>query len=224
MISHPSKNGHYTSTKQAADVLGRDERTIRRWIEDNKIASVKRNGQRLIPQAEVERLRQEMPDLVSSTPERLTALEEREDEQDERLTALEEHQREQDALIQDLLRQIQQFQGEGLVSGDRPCRSRTAQDRLSGAAKRGYPAGTVYLVEFARQHQLEKELSLLKELYWSKEIDLTVYHRPNDPKRNSKEWWITPEQHMAVIRYCVQHGISCQPCEQCASEQTILSY
>ncbi|HET8845058.1 MAG TPA: helix-turn-helix domain-containing protein [Ktedonobacteraceae bacterium] len=223
MTNQLSKPGRFTSTRQAAEVLGRDERTIRRWIEDNKIASIKRNGQRLIPQAEVERLRQGMPDLVGSTTDRILALEEHERSRDDRIAVLEQCQREQSALIQDLRRFIQQFPNTDPVARDHPRSIRTGPDRLSGAAKRGYPPGTVYLVEFARKHKLEEAISLLKELYWSKEIELSVYHRPNEPKRNNKEWWITPEQHLAVILYCVQHSIPCQCCEQCAVEQAAMS-
>ena len=198
--------GRYLSSSQAAEMLGCHDRTVRRWLEQEKVAYIRRNGQRLIPIAEVERLREEMPD----TPPPLSL--------EEKVTALEQKVHNQADIIQALVLQVKQLVDAGLASGNHPRRHTSAgQAYLSGAEKRGYPTGTLSLVEFARRHGLQREISTLKQLYWSKEIELAVYSRSGEAKRNKQKWWILPEQHQAVIRYCFSHGISCQPCNECAS-------
>jgi len=192
---HPKKNGHYTSTKQAAEMLGKDERTIRRWIEDGKIASSKPHGQRLIPLTEIERLLQDMPDLIPSDTERLEHLEAHEKEQDERLEQAE-------AQIQHLLLLVEQLQRVGAGGGDHP-RRRTHQGRRSyDPALRGLPAGSLRLSEFVAEHQDQVSRNALERLHARGEIGMTPHLMQGTSKRY--EWWLTPEQQQQVFAHCQQ--------------------
>lgn len=205
-----SQKIHYTTTAEAANVLGRNERTIRRWIESGKLPSIKRQGQRYIVKAEVDRLRASMPELASPLSDRIADLE-------NRVCTLTD----QIESMQELKNQVQHLQ-EQLAAlsqrlDERPGRSHTGRPRLSGAEKRGMPAGTMRLVEFARSHGLA--VSDIKLLYWSKKIELTVHRRTGEVVRNKQEWWITPEQHRALIAYALQHDMPCHCCDWCASAQ-----
>jgi hypothetical protein len=196
----PKKNGHYTSIKQAAEMLDKDERTIRRWIEDDKLASKKQNGQRLIPLAEVERLRQEMPYLAPSTPEILAehgegieTLKTNDQKQDERLEKAE-------AQIQQLLLLVEQFQCAGAGGGDHP-RRRTHQGkgRYYDPALRGLPAGSLRLSDFVAKHQMQRHE--LEKLHTRGEISMTLHQMQGTSGRY--EWWLTPEQQ--------QQALACSP-------------
>lgn len=220
MTVQQAMNGHYTSIKQAAEMLGKDERTIRRWIEENKLASKKQNGQRLIPLAEIERLRQEMPDLLPSTPEilagheeRITKLEVQKEEHDGRLEQAE-------AQIQELLRLVEQLQRAGTGGGDHPRhRTRQGQGRHYDPALRGLPADSLRLSEFVAAHQMQR--NDLEKLHVRGEIGMTLHLMQGEAERY--EWWLTPEQHHAVIAYYQQHGLNYVCCDLCRSESPVLS-
>lgn len=205
---------YYTTIAETANVLGRNERTIRRWIESGKLPSIKRHGQRYILAAEVDRLRASMPELASPLPDRIADLENRVRTLTDQIESM-----------QELKNQVQHLQ-EQLAAlsphlNEHPGRGHTDKPRLSGAEKRGMPAGTMRLVEFTRSHGLA--VSDIKLLYWSNKIELTVHRRTGEVVRNKQEWWITPEQHRKLIAYALQHDIPCRCCDWCASAQAALS-
>ncbi len=206
-----SQKIHYTTIAEAANVLGRNERTIRRWIESGKLPSIKRNGQRYIVKAEVDRLRTSMPELASPLPDRVAMLEDHVHTLTDQIESMQHQVRH----LQEQFAELRQRLDE------RPSRSHTAQPRLSGAEKRGMPAGTMRLVEFARLHGLA--VSEIKLLYWSNKVELTVHRRTGEVVRNKQEWWITPEQHRKLIAYALQHDIPCRCCDWCDSAHAALS-
>ena len=189
----------YLTSTQAAEILGCHDRTVRRWINEDKIAYVRRNNQRLIPLSEVERMRETMPDMPPPLSERVAILE-------EKVAEYERQKQKQDQIIQALMLKVEQL----LNVGGSQRRQGQPRSSAKGAEKRGYPAGTLSLVEFARRHGLKEQVSALKDLHKSKEIQLAVYIRQGEPIRNKLEWWILPEQQQAVIRYCLEHDIPCQ--------------
>ena len=87
--------------------------------------------------------------------------------------------------------------------------------QLSAAEKRGYPAGTQRLVDFASAHQVT--VGSIKSLYDAGEIALAVYQRPSNPERNKQEWWILPEQHTALANYWREHELPFVACSVCAA-------
>ncbi len=78
---------------------------------------------------------------------------------------------------------------------------------------------TVLLQRFALKHQIER--NDLNKLYESGEIHLEGHLTKGESGRH--EWWVTPEQHRAIIAYHQQHGLDYRSCDLCASEQTTLS-
>jgi excisionase family DNA binding protein len=192
----PKKNGHSTSTNQAAKMLGKNERTIRRWIDSGKMASSKPNGQRLIPLAEIERLRQEMPDLAPSDTELLTTMGAQLQEHDERLEKAE-------ALIQQLLLLIKQLQSAGAGGGDQPRRrTHRGKGRYYDPALRGLPPGSLRLSEFVAEHQegeQQMERNELEKLRARGEIGMTPHLMQG--KSGRYEWWLTPEQQQQVLAH-----------------------
>ncbi len=88
--------------------------------------------------------------------------------------------------------------------------------QLSAAEKRGYHAGTQRLVHFARAHHVTADS--IKSLYEAGDIALSVYQRPTNPERNKQEWWITPEQHIALAAYWHAHELPCTMCPACSVE------
>lgn len=195
MTEQASKtNGHFTSTEQAAKMLHCDERTIRRRIQKGKLASKKEHGQRLIPVAEIERLREALPDLAPTDTERLITMGKQLQEHEERLKQAE-------AQIQELLRLVEQLQRAGAGGGDQPLR-RTHQGtgRYYDPALRGLPAGSLRLSDFVATHQLHRHE--LEKLQTRGVISMTPHQMQGASGRY--EWWLTPEQQQQALA-CYPH-------------------
>ncbi len=101
---------------------------------------------------------------------------------------------------------------------------RTTSTKATGLTamleKRGLPPnGTMQLVDFFREHQSSMTLHEIKEAYKAGTITLTVYPRPGEHKRNKQEWWITLEQHRALVSYWQQQGITYTACPLCKQDE-----
>jgi excisionase family DNA binding protein len=90
--------------------------------------------------------------------------------------------------------------------------SRTTNRSLSVLDKRGLPSASMTVAAFAQQHQVK--VNRVKKLYEEQQIALTIISRDN-AMRNAREWWITPEQQEALVRYWQQQQVSYTPCAQC---------
>lgn len=204
----PKKNGHYTSTAQAAKMLGKDERTIRRWMGEGKLASSKLNGQRLIPMAEVELLLQQMPDLAPSDTEQLKTMAALLQEHEARLKMLE-------AENQELRRLVEQRQSTGAGGGEQPRRhAHQGKGRYYDPALRGLPAGSLRLSDFVAAHQGDEhpmERHTLELLQARGEVSMTL-HQMRGPSGRF-EWWLTPEQQEQALAHYPQLREAAEPNE-----------
>ncbi|HLG78957.1 MAG TPA: helix-turn-helix domain-containing protein [Ktedonobacteraceae bacterium] len=92
-------------------------------------------------------------------------------------------------------------------------RSSRATDRsLSVLGRRGLPSGSMTVAAFAQQHQVK--VNRVKKLYEEQQIALSIISRDN-ATRNAREWWITPQQQEALVRYWQQQHIPYATCPQC---------
>ncbi len=89
--------------------------------------------------------------------------------------------------------------------------SRMTKRSLSVLDRRGLPSGSMTVAAFA-QHQVP--VNRIKKLCEEKHIVLTIISRDN-AVRNAREWWITPEQQEALIRYWQQQQVPYDTCPQC---------
>jgi hypothetical protein len=96
-------------------------------------------------------------------------------------------------------------------------RSRPAGIAPTMLAKRGLPPGTLRLVDFAKRHHID--IHDLKRWHYEGKIQLTVYHREVQAKRNKQEWWITSEQHQQVSAYWQRQEIPYTACPQCLHQE-----
>jgi len=218
-MKDPTKR--YVTVVQVLEMLNVSERTVRRWMASDppRLHSIEdASGHKYIDLADVERIKAEKPDLANETPERVDTLE----DQVQEALALKPS-------VQDLQREVEQLKGQvstllTLIEKDTPLAERTRRARIlsdeTGAEARGYPPGTHRLVPFAKRHQMA--ISEIKELHWQREIEVSIYERQK-ARRNGREWWITPDQHRALVDYYQQHGKPCQQCDQCITVPLSLS-
>jgi excisionase family DNA binding protein len=78
--------------------------------------------------------------------------------------------------------------------------------------KRGLPSGSMTVAAFAQRHQVK--VNRVKKLSEEQQIAFTIILRDN-AIRNAREWWITPVQQEALVRYWQQQQVSYTPCAQC---------
>ncbi len=69
---------------------------------------------------------------------------------------------------------------------------------------------------FARQHEVK--VSRIKKLFEDNQIALTIIQRSN-AMRNTREWWITPEQQRVLFLYW-QQQMPYVPCPQCPHDSS----
>jgi len=214
----------YITVQDAVEQLGVVERTIRRWIEKGKIHAIRDpSGFVRLDLAEIEHiiqvkaattpfLHQQMEALL----QRVEALESDKEALAQQYTDL---QRQMETLLQ-LLAQNQATDGTAqpfsltdFLRAHMPLRRQTGNTQ-EPLERRGLLPGTMRLVNFAQLHQIK--LWDLKQLHWAGTITLEIYQRDAEAKRNKQEWWITPEQHVALASYWHEHElpfIACPVCE-----------
>jgi predicted site-specific integrase-resolvase len=100
--------------------------------------------------------------------------------------------------------------------GQQHTRTGAVQGLAGALEKRHLPNGTTRLVDFIKVHQPDGvTLWDIKKASLTGEIQLEVYQREGEAKRNKQEWWITREQHCALVSYWQQHGITYTACPLC---------
>ncbi len=234
----PAPIARYVTVQDAVERLGVAERTLRRWIEETddhkkKFRHIMRDASGFVrlDLEEVEQIAQARGRVVPSLHHQIELLR-------ERVEALESDQAVQAQQYQELLMTVNHLEasmtiqmqvfaqmlptGDNGQSMDHPLALTHLLTHLSRhhpkklgepEARRGFPPGTLRLVDFAQSHA--SNLSELKKLYMAQKIDLAVYQREAPAIRNKQEWWITPMQHHALADYCEQHQMPYTPCPQC---------
>ena len=201
----------YVTVEEAALRCNRSERTIRRWIQQ-EIVRVDRNKQFRsvrVDRDDLDRIIAGRPDTVHPVRGEIAKLTTNDETLEQRINILLQE-------VAHLQQRVDLLETQGVVvsgEGGRLPKS----PRTSGAESRGLPAGTMRLVPFAEQHGVP--VGQIRSLYNQRLLDLIVYQRPGEAKRNKQEWWISPEQHQQLIRYWQEHHISYEPCPQCTDEQ-----
>ncbi|GLV54396.1 hypothetical protein KDH_12430 [Dictyobacter sp. S3.2.2.5] len=229
-----SSIARYITVQDAVERLGVVERTVRRWIEKDKLHAIRDvSGSVRLDLDEVELIVQERGAVVPSPQQQIEALlecvERLKCENEALFECVERLKRENEARDQkcnDLQQQIDVIRqervsestahGHGsllLPATSHFLHSHSGQELL---ARRGLPEGTMRLVQFAQLHQIK--LSDLKKLHMLHAVNLTIYQREAEAIRNKQEWWITPEQHQQVADYCQQHDVPYVVCSQCSHE------
>lgn len=222
----PSPSGRYVTIEEAAAEAGVAERTIQRWKKAGKVHVIRdRLGHVRLSLEDVlsccheptaSPLRSQVLHLqaqIAALSERLAQLEE----------ILQESNRKQ-AIGEQLAQALRSVQAEGDITGvwsqlaalvEGSARSRFLGGGLKAQlAKRGLPPdGTVRLSDFAQAHQAS--IHEIKKLYQAGAIELTVYQRPGEHKRNKQEWWISLPQQQALIAYWQRHAVAYTTCPQC---------
>jgi hypothetical protein len=240
----PQKGKRYVTVREALDMYDIPERTLRRWIKPSEKKGQKKDplvgtlsnsrGQVRIDlddleramslrhmsasplrkqvqelQACYEQLEQEVAHLKQQVKE-MAALDQEQILQVLTSASVQENQNGAEAVPSQLLQQISQMLAKLPRKG--PTRS-----KVSGAKKRGYSEDTIHLVDFVKLHKAN--LWDIKQLYRDGKIALAVYQRESEAKRNKREWWITPDQHLQLVRYWQQHEIPYHACPQCEQER-----
>lgn len=218
--------GRYVTIEEAAAEAGVAERTIQRWKKDGKIHVIRdRLGHVRVSLEDVLACRHEPSESPLRTQmlhqqAQIAALSERV----ARLEADLQKQGRQQNLAEQLVQALSSRQSEGdaadawsqlltLVQAQRPSRSSTG-GLPAMLAKRGLPPdGTRRLSDFAAAHAAS--IHEIKKLYEEGSIDLLVYRRPGEQKRNKQEWWISLPQQASLIAYWQQHGVSYTTCPHC---------
>ncbi len=197
---------HYVSVAQAMEMLRVSERSVRRWIAHDPplLHAIKDpSGHLLVDLDDIHAIQEQKPELKNPLPDRVEEVEE----------DVQTLKGEVEALKQQIttLLALSESAG-GLPASLRRERASAA----SGASARGYPPGTLRLIEFTEKHQVN--ISEIKELHWQGAIAVSIYDRER-AKRNAREWWITPDQHRAVVTYYQQHGLHVQTerCDFCSA-------
>lgn len=217
----------YVTVVQVLEMLHVSERTVRRWMSSDPplLHSIEdSSGHRYIDMADVERIKAEKPELVNEIPARVEILE----DQAKEALALKPVVQTLKCEVEELKQQVNDLlalvESGGIAPPGAPFvrRVRPPVSRQSGAEARGYPAGTIRLIEFTDKHQLS--ISGIKELHWKGDIAVTIYEREH-AKRNGREWWITPEQHRAVVAYYQQQQlpVRTETCDTCSIVPLALS-
>jgi Helix-turn-helix domain len=224
----------YVTVEEAQILINRSERTIRRWITQQRVHVIRdASGFVRIDLDDLEQFREQQPPTVHPVQQhiqlhngQIEALEDRCARHEQHIEVLQQRLQHIWDLLQAMLNQ-QPLDEDGEFPADRllsllatlniPSISQK-KEPMHPEKKRGLPTGTQRLVHFVELHQVN--LFTLKQLFWSKDIQLTIYQRLGDAQRNKQEWWITPEQHRALAHYCRHHGMAYTTCEECQEEGT----
>ena len=232
MRTENAKSKRYVTVLEAVELLHTSERTVRRMIAQDRLHTIQdRTGHRLIDLDDIEQELEAKPRVISPLQHRLACL----------LTTIEQmqaehkHYREQsDARYEHLVAEHEQLQAkyeqlEAIVKEQQLGRWDQASRRevidvvtgivlptrgIAGAVlRRGLPEGSMRLVAFAEQHHLN--IHHVKQAHYQGQMELTVYLRQGEAKRNRQEWWVTPEQHQQIIAACEQLALPYVACPQC---------
>jgi hypothetical protein len=201
-----STTKRYVTVAHVLEMLAVSERTIRRWMAGDppRLHWIEdASGRKYIDLDDVERIQAKKPEIVQRLlPERMERIE----------AAVQALQREVELLKEQAAHLLARSESWS-PGADHPRRVRGSSASQGGAEARGYPPGTVRLVDFARQHQIS--LGEIKELHWLRGGTVVSVHERANAQRNGREWWITPDQHRTLIEYYQQQGKPHEACDLC---------
>ncbi len=226
----------YITVQDAVNLLNTSERTVRRMIKEGRLHTIRDKTNHIwIDQDDVEQEREAKPRSANPLVHQLQHLQSLIDEIEQRLLYLEQQVgqlREQGDVRERLIQTLNSAQAAQEETGaptsslpwylvaqtlTRLQRSRSAGGVPTMLAKRGLPLGTLRLVDFAKLHHIN--IHDLKRCYYEGKVQLTVYHREVQAKRNKQEWWITPEQHQQVSACWQQQEMPYAACPQCLHQE-----
>jgi excisionase family DNA binding protein len=198
---------------EAARTLGVSEKTIRRWIEENKLQARRVARNKLaIPENEIERLAQER--------EQAGAL-----DQVARLEALEQKYRDLEARYSGLVERIAALEAlttNKITSAPGPARRQAEPVTLelfSTPAPSDLPAGAMLYADFARRHGVNPytfrdhlTIGIGRGLEEKDKVEHTTRPIPN---RKEVERWLSPAQQHAAILFWQRHNKAYTPCPDC---------
>ncbi len=229
----PVQTGRYVTIEEAAAEAGVAERTIWRWKQAGKVHVIRdRLGHVRISLEDVLACRHDpsespLRSQVLHLQAQVAALSERVAQLEEGLQA----SLQQQAIGEQLAQALKNVQAEGDITSvwsqlavmlEGSLRSQSSGGLRAQLAKRGLPLdGTCRLSDFAQAHQAS--IHEIKKLYQAGAIELTVYQRPGEHKRNKQEWWISLPQQQGLIAYWQQHAISYTACLSCPHEGSQIS-
>lgn len=207
------------TAEQAAKRLGRTERTIRRWIEDGKLAAFHptfgRTGKFLIEEAEVERLagelaQYEQPAEPGPGPEDITSLVERMTQLEQRVRSLEDA----------LLLTVTPYGEASPELLQQATEARTRTRRVTAAEPPvELPSGSLLLKDFAEKHGVNRRTfeDQVKKGIAGEQVATLVFANPK--RADEVKRWLTPEQQRAAIDFWQRYGVAYTPCSECPHEQ-----
>lgn len=231
----------YLTGSEAAALMGVHPRTVYRMIQDGELVASHARKNRLriaIDDVKAWRARQGLPD--SQPIDRMEQL----IQEIEALKALVQKILPLNVLVPRLLQQLDRVQvvpaisliGQNTDSAEiaeltRPAFgldelvqlfaglrfSRSPHESTSVLERRGLPPGALTVAAFARQHEVK--VSRIKKLFEDNQIALTIIQRSN-AMRNTREWWITPEQQGVLVLYWQQQQIRYVACPQCPHDSS----
>jgi len=200
------------TAREAAKRLGKDERTIRRWI-DKGILTPKHaaNNRMAIDEADIERLELRLLGKELAEREAAASLE----------TRIEKLERENAAILARLAllesRPGQQVAPPRRVSGEpgEVSRPRSARERIITdlAVYQDIPPGSRQATEFAQGHGVNRvtfrdhmTVGIRGEF-----VDHLAVPKPNKPRETDR--WLSPEQQRAAIAFWERHSTDWHLCE-----------
>lgn len=217
---------------QAALELGVSEKTIRRWIEDNKLQARKSASNRLaIPESEIERLRLEREQESASKPvisnqdqaalvARIADLEQAYSDLVEKVAQLERRLAAQ--ANQDQAAQAAPYKPR---KEKNPFRARQPGAPASlelfsdtNLIAPDIPAGSLQYFEFADYHGVNRR-TFSDQLERDLGGEQVAYMPRQKPNRDEKERWLTPAQQRAVVLFWQAHNKPYTACPACPHDQ-----
>jgi len=208
----PAAVARYVTVQDAVERIGVAERTLRRWIEETDEKKKKFHRIMRDPSGFVRLDLEEVEQIVRARGGVVPSVHQQIEHLLERIETLESEQAIQAQQYQELLNTVEHFQ-QARMTPMQPVTYRHSGSPGTSVERRGLPAGTLRLVDFAQKHNCN--LSEVKKLHEHHEIEVAVYQREALAVRNKQEWWITPAQHHALADYYEQHHLPYTPCLHC---------
>ena len=209
----------YMNATQAAIALGKNEKTVRRWISEGKLKAERPTPRSLaIPLSEIDRVKKELEQLEQFTPEQGAGS----------LAALDT-----DALLErvaQLERKVSELAREPLepTNATRPSdttinketRQKATTERPASIA--GIPDDALPIAAFAERYGVKPRTFRDHFTIGIRGERITdVIERPKPSRPNETERFLTPEQGTGVLDYWTRHNVSYHVPEISEPEQEV---
>lgn len=234
----------YLSPTQAGVMLGKNEKTIRRWIEEKKlqaVTSAKRKDGRTariaIPESEVMRLKSELEQFTTDASEESGSLDT--SSLIERIEQLEQDRQTLASRVEQLEQEVSKLERNTGASRETPEPTNATQpiDRPTHYEPRqkltteptratiaGIPDNAISISTFSEQHGVKPRTfrdHITVGIQGERITDVIERPKPSRPKETER--YLTPEQQAKVLDYWTRHNVSYRLPEQgIASEDRTL--